>query len=114
MIQATALRMVFDMLLLYGIDTFKSAAVSGSTDGEQPEDDDVMTVHSFADEANDNGQDGVDQTTQILLKILVEFLSNEVYKILFNSNIWEAIAWWWLCTGINAQKLHNLEALAHF
>ena len=82
MIQATALRMVFDILLLYGIDTFKSAAVSGTNNDEQPGDDDVMAMHSFADEANDNGQDGVDQTTQILLKILVEFLGNEVNNIL--------------------------------
>jgi len=82
MVQATALRMVFDIILLYGIDTFKSAAVSGSTNGsrsENAEDDDVMTVHSFADEASGNGQDGVDQTIQILLKILVEFLGNEVH-----------------------------------
>jgi len=83
MIQATALRMVFDILLLYGIDTLKNAAVSGNTtDDEQPDNDDVMTVHSFADETNNSGQDGVDQTTQILLKILVEFLSKEVCVIL--------------------------------
>lgn len=84
MIQATALKMVFDMLLLYGMEMFKSDAEDGKADDDGDnkgdEDDENMVIDfSFSDEAVSRGQDG-DEATNKLLKILIEFLDHEVHN----------------------------------
>ena len=80
MIQATALKMVFDILLLYGMEMFKSGIEDGEADdddeGDDEEDNEIVDL-SFSDEAVDRQQDG-DEATNKLLKILVEFLDHEV------------------------------------
>ena len=81
MIQATALRMVFDILLLYGTELFRSCAegdeAEEADDDIERDDDGVMADLSFSDEAIDKRQDG-DEATHKLLKILVDFLDHEV------------------------------------
>ena len=81
MIQATALKMVFDILLLYGTEMFRSGAEGDKADEEddieRDGDDAMMADLSFADEAIDRRQDG-DEATHKLLKILVDFLDHEV------------------------------------
>ena len=89
MIQATALKMVFDMLLLYGMEMFKSDAEDGKADDEgdddnkgDEDDENVVTDFSFSDEAVGRRQDG-DEATNKLLKILIEFLDHEVYNNMY-------------------------------
>ena len=79
MIQATALKMVFDILLLYGTEMFRSNAEDDKDDGDDDEEDDcsVMADLNFSDEAIDKRQDG-DEATHKLLKILIDFLDHEV------------------------------------
>ena len=86
MIQATALKMVFDILLLYGMEMFKSDTENSKADGDDDDGDDdkgdeddenVVTDFSFSDEAVSRRQDG-DEATNKLLKILIEFLDHEV------------------------------------
>ena len=81
MIQVTALKMVFDILLLYGTEMFRSggedAEVDKEKDQERDDDKDVMTDLSFSVEAIDKRQDG-SEATHKLLKILVDFLDHEV------------------------------------
>lgn len=85
MVQATALKMVFDILLLYGTEMFGSGVkdngsgddVTWGSDDVTQESDDVMANLSFPDEAVGKRQDG-DEATQKLLRILVDFLDHEV------------------------------------
>ena len=85
MIQITALKMVFDILLLYGMEMFRTTGDSGKDDDDDDDDDndetegdeDIMADLSFSDEAVDKRQDG-DEATHKLLKILLEFLDHEV------------------------------------
>ena len=81
MIQATALMMVFDILLLYGTEMFRSGGeddeVDEEKDQERDDDKDVMADLSFSDEAIDKQQDG-SEATHRLLKILVDFLDHEI------------------------------------
>ena len=85
MIQATALKMVFDILLLYGMEMFKSDTENskagddddGDDDKGDEDDENVVTDFSFSDEAVSRRQDG-DEATNKLLKILIEFLDHEV------------------------------------
>jgi len=87
MIQATALKMVFDILLLYGTEMFRSGVKDDGTDddddvtqgSDDDYDDDVIANLSFPDEAVGKRQDG-DKATQKLLRILVDFLDHEVLK----------------------------------
>lgn len=82
MIQITALKMVFDILLLYGMEMFRTTGDSGKDDDDDDDDEaegdeDIMADLSFSDEAVDKRQDG-DEATHKLLKILLEFLDHEV------------------------------------
>lgn len=80
MIQATALKMVFDILLLYGTEMFQSGAEDDKDDEKDEDEEDgggVMADLNFSDEAIDKRQDG-DEATHKLLKILVDFLDHEV------------------------------------
>ena len=87
MIQATALKMVFDILLLYGMEMFGSVVEDNGSGGDDDDatqgddddddDDDVMASLNFPDEAVDKTEDG-DEATQKLLRILVDFLDHQV------------------------------------
>ena len=81
MIQATALKMVFDILLLYGTKMFRSGGEDDEGDEEEDQerddDEDMMADLSFSDEAVDKRQDG-SEATHKLLKILIDFLDHEV------------------------------------
>ena len=74
--------MVFDILLLYGTELFRTDAKDDSNNndvGEEVDDvgGDLMAHLSFSDEAADKRQDG-DQATHKLLRILVDFLDHQV------------------------------------
>ena len=84
MIQATALKMVFDILLLYGTEMFRSGGEDDKADEEEDQErdnEDMMADLSFSDEAVDKRQDG-NEATHKLLKILVDFLDHEVSSTL--------------------------------
>ena len=91
MIQATALKMVFDILLLHGTEIFRSddddddgahddddTVREGNDDTVQEETDDLMADFIFSDEADGKRRDG-DEATHKLLKILIDFLDHEVH-----------------------------------
>lgn len=82
MIQVTALKMVFDILLLHDTDLFRTdkkdvTATDDDDDDVQEEDGDVMADVTFSDEAVDKRQDG-DEATHKLLKMLIDVLDHEV------------------------------------
>lgn len=81
MIQVTALKMVFDILLLHDTEMFrtdkKDVTATDDNDDVQEEDGDVMADVTFADEAVDRRQDG-DEATHKLLKMLIDVLDHEV------------------------------------